>query len=78
MDSSILYLHNVQLGLADLYWNEALMGAFDTSAFTNDSGMEISGLVGLKTLSGMTIHIDYRDGLAKFDYDPKRKSPLNY
>ena len=78
IDSSILYLHHVQLNLADLPWNEELMGAFDTSRFTDDTGAEISGMVGLKTLSTMTLHIDYRDGLVKFDFDPKRKSPLNF
>ncbi|MGA9670931.1 MAG: aspartyl protease family protein [Terracidiphilus sp.] len=75
MDSSIT-MNNVQLSLGDFSWNEALMGTFDTSRFTDDSGMEISGMVGLKTLSGMTLHLDLRDGLVKFDSDPKRKSPL--
>jgi hypothetical protein len=34
--------------------------------------MEISGFLGANTLNQMTIHIDYRDGLVKFEYDPKR------
>jgi hypothetical protein len=34
--------------------------------------MEISGLLGATTLDLLTIHIDYRDGLVKFDYDPNR------
>jgi hypothetical protein len=73
MDSSVT-LNNVQLSFAGLSWNEAVMGGFDTSPFTDDSGMEISGLVGLRTISRMTIHIDYRDGLMKIDLDPKSKS----
>jgi len=77
MDSNIT-MNNVHLTFADTAWNEPLMGTYNVTAFTDDTGMEISGLVGLKTLSGMTIHIDYRDGLIKFDSDPKRKSPLNY
>jgi hypothetical protein len=36
--------------------------------------MEISGFLGANTLDLLTIHIDYRDGLVKFDYDPKRNS----
>jgi hypothetical protein len=46
--------------------------AFDTSKLSKDDGMEISGLLGATTLNLLTIHIDYRDGLVKFDYDPKR------
>jgi hypothetical protein len=34
--------------------------------------MEISGFIGATTLSQCTIHIDYRDGLVKFDYNPLR------
>ena len=73
MDSSIT-LNNVQLSFAVLSWNEAVMGSFDTWPFTDDSGMEVSGLVGLRTISRMTVHIDYRDGLMKLDLDPKSKS----
>ena len=46
--------------------------AFDTAKLSKDDGMEISGLLGATTLNLLTIHIDYRDGLVKFDYDPKR------
>lgn len=45
--------------------------AFDTSKISKDDGMEISGFLGATTLDQLTIHIDYRDGLVKFDYDPK-------
>jgi predicted aspartyl protease/Flp pilus assembly protein TadD len=46
--------------------------AFDTSQISKGAGMEISGLIGATTLGQLTMHIDYRDGLVKFDYDPKR------
>ena len=46
--------------------------AFDTSKISKASGMEISGFLGATTLFQVTMHIDYRDGLVKFDYDPKR------
>jgi hypothetical protein len=40
--------------------------------------MEVSGLIGADILQDLTIHLDYRDGLVKFDYDPKRGfHPLN-
>jgi hypothetical protein len=44
----------------------------DTSKVSKDDGMEISGFLGATTLNQLTIRIDYRDGLVKFDYDPKR------
>jgi hypothetical protein len=64
------------MSFAGVSLKESPIVPFDTAAFTDDSGTEISGLIGLKTLSRMTIHIDYRDGLVKFDYDPARKSPF--
>jgi len=43
------------------------------------SAMNISGLLGADILEQLTIHIDYRDGLMKFEYDPKRGyHPLNH
>lgn len=46
--------------------------AFDTSSVSKSVGMEVSGFIGATTLDQLTTHIDYRDGLVKFDYDPKR------
>jgi predicted aspartyl protease len=46
--------------------------SFDTSHISKNVDMEISGFLGASTLYLLTIHIDYRDGLVKFDYDPKR------
>jgi len=46
--------------------------AFDTSKVSKHVGMQISGFIGANTLRLLTIHIDYRDGLVKFDYDPNR------
>ncbi len=46
--------------------------AFDTSKISKNAGLEISGFIGANTLQQLTIHIDYRDGLVKFDYGPKR------
>jgi hypothetical protein len=45
--------------------------AFDTSRLSKSTGLELSGFLGASTLNHLTIHIDYRDGLVKFDYDPK-------
>ena len=46
--------------------------SFDTSNISRDTGLEISGLIGASTLKFLKIHIDYRDGLVKFEYDPNR------
>jgi len=46
--------------------------SFDVSKISKDTGLEISGFIGATTLSQVAMHIDYRDGLVKFDYDPSR------
>jgi predicted aspartyl protease/Flp pilus assembly protein TadD len=43
---------------------------FDTSGLSRSAGMEVSGFLGSTVLRQLTISIDYRDGLIKFDYDP--------
>jgi predicted aspartyl protease/Flp pilus assembly protein TadD len=45
--------------------------AFDTSGISRSAGFEISGFLGSTVLRQLTISIDYRDGLIKFDYDPR-------
>jgi predicted aspartyl protease len=44
----------------------------DTSWASKADGMEISGFLGMNTLSLLTLHIDYRDGLLKAEYVPGR------
>jgi len=46
--------------------------SFDTSGLSKGAGFEISGFLGSTVLRQLTISIDYRDGLIKFDYDPRR------
>lgn len=45
--------------------------SFDTSNLSRGAGVEISGFLGSTVLRQLTISIDYRDGLIKFDYDPR-------
>jgi hypothetical protein len=45
---------------------------------TSAHQLEISGIIGDATLRGLTIHIDYRDGLVKLDYDPKRAGAFSH
>ncbi len=53
--------------------------SFDISGISRNVGLEVSGLIGANTLGLLTMHIDYRDGLVKFDYDPNRgfRSPYS-
>lgn len=50
--------------------------ALDLTAVSHDEGVEVSGLIGLPTLSRLTIIIDYRDNLIQLKYDPKRDLQL--
>ena len=45
---------------------------FDTAPASRGTGLDIAGFLGFSTLRLLTIHIDYRDGLVKFDYDRQR------
>lgn len=44
----------------------------DTSLASKNAGMEISGFFGANTFELLIMHIDYRDGLVKFEYIPNR------
>lgn len=63
---------NITFRFAHLSQNVEQAIAFDTSNVSKSEGMEISGFLGFTALFQLTLHIDYRDGLVKFDYDPKR------
>ncbi len=44
----------------------------DLSAVSRHIGTEVSGFLGFGLLRVLNVKLDYRDGLAKFEYDPKR------
>ena len=48
--------------------------AFDLSHFSDRTGTEVSGILGLSTLYLLEIHIDYRDGLVDFSYKTPHKT----
>ena len=48
------------------------ISAADTSFQSKAAGTQISGTIGWGVLKTLTMHIDYRDGLVKFDYVPDR------
>ncbi|HWA93561.1 MAG TPA: tetratricopeptide repeat protein [Terracidiphilus sp.] len=41
--------------------------AFEPAAIEQNTGFDVGGLLGFDVLGPMTLHLDYRDGLAKFD-----------
>jgi predicted aspartyl protease len=46
--------------------------SFDLTKISKNIGTEVSGLLGATTLKLLIMHIDYRDGLVKFEYIPDR------
>ena len=46
--------------------------AFDTTNISDTIGTEVSGALGFAMLRMLDVKIDYRDGLVKFSFDPKR------
>ncbi|MGB9415934.1 MAG: aspartyl protease family protein, partial [Acidobacteriaceae bacterium] len=50
--------------------NQAQVLEFDPSAIDENAGLEIAGLIGFDMLQGLTTHMDYRDGLIRFDVAP--------
>jgi hypothetical protein len=64
-------IDNVNLQFGALRLPPQSFWAFDLTNISHDSGVEVSGFVGLPTLSRLTITIDYRDNLINLKYDPK-------
>jgi hypothetical protein len=50
------------------------MSALDMTNWSENNGIEISGMLGRPMLDQFTVHLDYRDDLMRLDYDPKRLS----
>jgi hypothetical protein len=52
--------------------------AFEPTAIDHNTGMDIAGMLGFDLLGSLTLHLDYRDGLVKFEVPgaaaPKDKS----
>jgi tetratricopeptide (TPR) repeat protein len=46
--------------------------AFDLTHISDDTGTEISGILGFTLLNLLDMKIDYRDGLVDFSFDPNR------
>lgn len=61
-----------RIEFANLYQKVDSMTSIDTTKLSHNTGVEISGLLGAPILFRLTVHIDYRDNLIKFDYDPNK------
>jgi len=64
VDSATLHFGNLALAATSYF-------AFDLTNISHDTGVEVSGFVGLPTLQRLTMTIDYRDNLIQLKYDPK-------
>ena len=69
---------NVALSFANFTRNINRIRTFNVSMFSKDVGMDISGIIGNMTLQGLTMRIDYRDGLVKLIYDPKKAGAFSH
>lgn len=47
------------------------MTSIDLTTWSHSTGVEMSGVIGAPALFLLTMHIDYRDNLVKFEYTPK-------
>jgi clan AA aspartic protease (TIGR02281 family) len=69
-------IKNAALQFGRLRLPPTSFAAFDITGISHDTGVEVSGLIGLPTLSRLTIVIDYRDNLMQLKYDPKRDAQI--
>lgn len=60
-----------KIHFANLVLPVEAMTAIDTTHISHNAGVEVSGFMGATVLNLLTVHIDYRDNLMKFDYVPK-------
>ena len=63
-----IYRDSFDLQFANLSLaNQGHILEFDPSAVDQNAGMEVAGMLGFDVLHSLVMHIDYRDGLVKFD-----------
>jgi tetratricopeptide (TPR) repeat protein len=66
------YVDVATINFAHMSQTVVKINAVDTSFQSKAAGTQISGAIGWGLLKALTMHIDYRDGLVKFDYVPDR------
>ena len=60
------------LSFAGLRLDAPSMTSIDTTKFSHEDGVEVSGLIGAPALYQVVLHIDYRDYLVWCEYTPKK------
>jgi hypothetical protein len=66
---------DMQLGsLPELHQGHIL--ELDPTVIDRNAGFEIAGMLGLDVLQPLTLHLDYRDGLVKFESTEEEVKPL--
>jgi tetratricopeptide (TPR) repeat protein len=65
----VYYIENAALSFGGVGLPPTDYYAFDLTNLSHASNVEISGIVGLDTLSRLTLSIDYRDDLVQMKYD---------
>jgi hypothetical protein len=60
------------LSFAGLRLDSQGMTAMDMTSLSHTNGVEVSGLIGARTLAKVVMHIDYRDNLVWCEYNPKK------
>jgi hypothetical protein len=68
----VYYANDIGVRFGHLEQKNARMTVFDLGGVSRGVGTEISGMLGEDTLGVLVIHIDYRDGLMKFEYSANR------
>jgi hypothetical protein len=69
--AKVLFSEAILFQFAGIQQQNNDLVSFDTAGLSRYAGFEISGFLGSTVLRQLTISIDYRDGLIKFDYDPR-------
>jgi predicted aspartyl protease len=64
--------NDISVRFGHLEQKNSRMTVFNLDGVSQGVGTEISGMLGEDTLGVLVIHIDYRDGLMRFEYSPNR------
>lgn len=66
---------DLQLASLPLIQHRRLL-QFDLSDIDRKAGFQVAGILGLDILHSMVVHLDYRDGLVKFDLEDQDLAPI--
>lgn len=71
-EAGVRYANELSLNFAHVGQKASNVPITDTSMASRMDAVAIAGFLGNNTLTELTLHIDYRDGLLKADYVPGR------